>query len=253
MERFSRIERLIGKDALEKLKNSHVTIAGLGAVGGYAAEALCRAGIGNFRLIDFDIVELTNLNRQIHATESTLGKPKVEVVKEKLIDINPNCKIETLKLFIHTDTMDEVLEKKIDILIDAIDSFNPKVELLTACYNRKIPTISSMGAALHRDPSRIMVADIKKTKMCGLAKSIRKRLRKRGINRGITCIFSDENINFDFIEPENDDSKQEITYERGRKRRILGSLPTIPGIFGLMAANLAIEKLIEETKEKKNG
>jgi tRNA A37 threonylcarbamoyladenosine dehydratase len=245
MERFTRVDRLIGTENLNKLQNSHITIVGLGAVGSHVAEALCRAGIGNLKLVDFDKIEISNLNRHIHATESTLGLLKTEVVKSKLLDINPNCNIETLEVFVHTDTMNSIIGGTTDILVDAIDALNPKVELLAACNDRKIEVISSMGAALQRDPFKIKVADIKKTKKCGLARSVRKKLKKREIYEGITCVFSMEDINFEYIEPTEKyyDDKNDI--RRGRVRRTLGSLPIIPGIFGLIVANLVIEKIIE--------
>jgi tRNA A37 threonylcarbamoyladenosine dehydratase len=244
MERFSRIEKMIGSKRLARLQASTVTIAGLGAVGGYVVEGLARAGVGGLRLIDFDIVSPANINRQIYALDSTLGRLKTEVATERVLDINPDCRVEALNIFLDQQTMEQVFTPGSDLLIDAIDALNPKVEMLVRGWEKNIPLISSMGAALRTDPLQIRTADIMDSRQCPLARRIRKRLRRRGVGQGITCVFSLEKVEFDFKEPGNEKMHdQDHGLIRGRKRHVLGSLPTIPAIFGLTIANLALEKL----------
>ena len=243
MERFLRTERLIGTDALNRLQKSFVTIVGLGAVGSYAVEGLARAGIGHLRLVDFDIVKKHNINRQIYALETTLGQKKVQVAKERVLAINPYCKVEALDMFADQETISEILEPKPDIIIDAIDSLNSKIKLIETAYKNKIEVISSMGAALRTDTSHVQIADLMDSRKCPLAKRIRKKLRQRGVGRGISCVYSTETIDFEYMEPEDEQTEDFTEGERGRERRVLGSLPTITGIFGLTIANIAIQKL----------
>ncbi|MCK5295355.1 MAG: tRNA threonylcarbamoyladenosine dehydratase [Alphaproteobacteria bacterium] len=248
-ERFSRIQLMIGDEGLERLINSHVAVIGLGAVGSYATEALVRSGIGRLRLIDFDEISKTNINRHLYAMESTIGKPKKDVAEQRSKDINPACKVEALDCFVNPDTMDKVLEGKPDIVIDAIDSLGPKVELLIALEERNIPVISCLGAALRTDPSQIKVGAMKKTQNCPLAKMVRKRLRRRGASLDFTCVYSTEpthTIREGAVMPESE--SEENFYDKGRKRRTMGSLPTITGIVGLIAANTAINMLLEEKR-----
>lgn len=244
MARFLRIERLIGPEAMRRLQEAMVTVVGLGAVGGYVVEGLARAGIGHLRLVDFDRIRTHNINRQIIALEGTIGKKKTTALAERVAAINPNCQIEPIDLFADKDTAKEILTPEPQLLIDAIDSLNPKFELLAAAHERNIPTISSMGAALRTDPSYIKIAEIMATKKCPLARRLRKKLRKHGIESGITCVYSEEAVNFDYQEADDDQDDPNIpSYDRGRPRRVLGSLPTITGIFGLTIANLAIKKI----------
>lgn len=243
MERFLRLKRLLGDEALEKLQNSRVTVFGLGAVGGYVVEALARSGVGTLRIIDFDVVAPSNINRQLYALDSTVGRPKVELAQERIFDINPSCKIEAFNEFAHTDTLDLLLDNQPDMVIDAIDSVNPKIALLTSCYKQNLPVLSSMGAALKTDPSFIKSSDIFDTTVCPLARCIRKGLKRNGVGRGITCIYSTEQVNYQFIDPDEDPDKEQESdseYNRGRRRRVIGSLPTITGIFGLTLANMAL-------------
>ncbi len=246
MERFLRIRRLIGDQAFERLTQSHVTVVGIGAVGGYAIEALVRSGVGNIRIVDFDTIGITNINRQILAMESNLGKKKVDVAADRIRDINPNCHVEKLDLFAHDESMDQVLAQPIDILIDCIDSMSPKLSLLEAAYKREIKTFSSMGAALRTDPFAIVHSDLMKTHTCPLARQIRKKLKRRGVGKGIEVIYSGEQIEYTYLEPEDEEqsSFNEQILDRGRERKVLGSLPTITGIFGLMLGQLAIDSLI---------
>ncbi len=245
MERFLRTELLIGRENIETLRNSIVVVAGLGAVGSYVVEGLARAGIGSLRLVDIDVIKKTNINRQLYALESTLGRSKVEEAGNRVLDINPACKVEMHKTFVHFDTMDEILKAPVDFVVDAIDSLNPKVELLVSAFNRNIPVVSSMGAALRTDSSKIKSADIFDTHSCPLAKMVRKRLRNRGVGRGIQCVYSTEEVFYKYNGPDLSPVKEGYEYKRGRTRRVLGSLPTIPGIYGLMLANLVIERIIQ--------
>ena len=247
MEQFLRIQRFLGEERFQRLRRRRVIVVGLGAVGGHVVEGLARAGVSDLCLVDFDTIQPSNINRQILALTSTKGRPKTEVARERVLDINPNCRVEALQLFADNETIDQILALRPDLLIDAIDSLNPKVQLLTEAYRRNIPIISSMGAALRTDPTQIRCADLFDTKKCPLARRLRARLRRNGVDRGIRCVFSTEDVNFAYDEPQREIQLGEVPHEnRGRKRRILGSLPTLTGIFGLIIANQAILQLAEQ-------
>lgn len=243
-ERFLRTELLLGAKGLDKLQNSTVMVIGLGAVGGYALEALARSGIGHLILVDFDSFDLTNINRQILALTSTTGRKKIDVAKERVLDINPACRVEAKDLFVNAETLPQLLSEKVDFVVDAIDALNPKCCLMEALYQKQIPFISSMGAALKSDPSCIHYGKLSATKNCGLSKFIRKRLKKRGVDIGkIYCVSSDEQVDLPetaIVCNENDENPN------GRKRNTLGSLPTITAIFGLTIANQVIKTLIKD-------
>lgn len=248
-KRLMRTQALLGTEAMEKLQAATVMIVGLGAVGGYALEALARAGIGSLILVDFDIIEETNINRQILALSSTLGQPKIEAAKDRVLDINPNCKIETISLFVNSDTIAELLSHSADMVVDAIDALNPKCCLMEELYQRQIPFISSMGAALKTNPAAIKTGKLSQTKNCSLSKFIRKRLKKRGIDISkIECVYSDEQIqlpeNAIFLDEESLNTEMSAG-RKGRVRNTLGSLPTITAIFGLTIANQVILKICE--------
>ena len=236
---------LLGDESFARLTRSHVAVVGLGAVGCYALEGLTRAGVGRLTIADFDTIQPTNINRQVLALESTLNRAKVEAAAERVADINPNCRVEALRIFIDADSVSEIIDRKPDIIIDAIDSLNPKVQLLRASYLSGIPTFSSMGAALRTDPQAIRVGDLAESKHCPLAKRIRKRLRKDNIVSGITCVYSTEPVDFDF-QQKIEEKQLEKASDRGRERNILGSLPTITAIFGLIIANEVIRKICRE-------
>jgi len=245
MERFSRTRCFLGEERFARLQSAFVTVVGLGAVGGYAVEGLARAGVGHLRLVDFDIIQTSNLNRQILAISSTIGRPKAEVAQQRVLAINPDCQVEALQLFADNLTADQILTPSPDLLVDAIDSLNPKAQLLAAAYHKGIPVLSSMGAALRSEPEMIRSADLFDTRKCPLAKRLRKKLKKEGVGRGINCIYSIEDIDFSY--PEEEETTESTPYSnRGRKRRILGSLPTLTGIFGLIIANQAILQLTEK-------
>ncbi len=245
MERFKRIEQLLGNKRFRKLRDCSVTVVGLGAVGGHAVEGLARAGINNLKLVDFDTIQPSNINRQILALESTLGRPKTEVAHERVLAINPECRVEAMQLFAADETMSAILSPRPDLLIDAIDSLTPKMQLLIAAYHNKIPVLSSMGAALRTDPTLIRVADIYSTRGCPLARRLRQRLRRQGVKGGITCVYSTEPVSFDYQPPDTDTTPDTPFAKRGRKRHVLGSLPTLTGIFGLYLANQAILQLAD--------
>jgi tRNA threonylcarbamoyladenosine dehydratase len=255
--RFVRTELLLGKAALRKLADARIVVVGLGAVGSYAVEGLVRAGAGHLRLVDFDEVHLSNINRQLYALESTLGRPKVEVARERVLDVNPKCHVEILREFADRQTAAKILAGPPDVVIDAIDSVGPKVDLLTAAVQAGLRVISSMGAATRTDPLAIRVGDIAETERCPLARFIRRRLKKRGIETGIRCIYSLEpplagagaaEDGAELPSAEGALAKPEqagdAPFARGRTRQPLGSLSCLTGMFGLIAAREAIDMLV---------
>lgn len=193
MDIFSRTELLIGKEGLLKLKNSTVAVFGIGGVGSFAVEGLVRAGIGKLVLIDGDDVCVTNLNRQIHATTFTIGKPKVDVMKDRILAINPEAQVLTFKEFYSSKNSDKLLSKEYDYVIDAIDRVPSKVDLIAKCTLLGIPIISSMGAGNKLDPTKFEVGDIYQTSVCPLAKVMRRELRKRGI-KSLKVVYSKEEL-----------------------------------------------------------
>ena len=242
-EQFQRIARFIGEDNAERLQRSSVSIAGVGAVGGYAAEMLARSGVGEIRIMDFDTVSLTNLNRQIIALYSTLGRLKTDVMRERILDINPDCIVHSYPLRLDESNHDLLFEGA-DVVLDCIDSVSAKVSLLADAYTRNVPIISSMGAALRKDTSFIRTADIMDTWGCPLAKTVRTALRRKGVGKGIMCVFSPEQVDFSYIQPSDDPDAE--TGENGRKRLVLGSLPFVTAIFGEKMAELALRRILPE-------
>jgi tRNA A37 threonylcarbamoyladenosine dehydratase len=243
-ERLARIRLLVGEAGLARLRAACVTVVGLGAVGSYATEALARAGVGRLRLVDFDVVHPSNLNRQLFALHSTLGRPKAEVAAERVRDIAPDCAVEPLRVFVHHDTLDQVLAGPPDVVIDAIDSYGPKVELLAAARGRAIPIVASMGAALRTDPTQVTVGPLATLTGCPLGRRVRQRLRQRGVPLDILCVSSREPVPRDRLGAP--DAADLADLSRGRPRRALGSLPTLTGIFGLTAANEALRLVLGE-------
>ena len=250
-DRFSRTRLLLGDDGMKKLASARVLVIGLGAVGGFAVEALARSGVGHLKLIDCDKIAESNCNRQIYALTSTIGKPKAEVARERVLEINPACDVISMVAFACNENFNELFEDEngpVDLVIDAIDSLNPKVDLLCAALAKRIPIFSSMGAARRTDPSAIQVADISKTRYCPLARAMRARLHRRGIESGVTCVYSAEPAPAgSFVPPEAEDIP-----ERGRARVVMGSLPTITGIFGLTLANTAISFIVGNDFSKRD-
>ncbi|MFA6093413.1 MAG: tRNA threonylcarbamoyladenosine dehydratase [Elusimicrobiota bacterium] len=244
--RLSRVRLLLGEEGLSKVRSAFVTVVGLGAVGSYAAEALSRAGVGRLRLVDFDEIRPSNINRQIYALGSTVGRKKCEVARERVLDIQPGCRVEALPLFADAETMDAILEGPPDLVIDAIDSLGPKVELLCALRSRGIPGLSSMGAALRTDPVYIRTAPLAETRCCPLAARIRREFkrRKEEFPSQVLCVYSEEPVLGRKSCASLEQALKEESLERGRKRPAFGSLPTLTGIFGLTLANEAIRRLI---------
>lgn len=247
MHRFLRTEKLLGTPGLKRLAESRVLVVGLGAVGSYAAESLARAGVGTLGLVDFDFVNVTNINRQLFALESTLGEEKTQAAVRRLLDINPSLKAEPIRLFVNNESVEQLIQWKPDIVVDAIDSLNSKVALLQGLAGADIPVVSSMGAALRRDPSRIKQGTIGQTSGCPLAKHVRQRLRRRGVSLDIPCVYSDEPVRFRYEEPDSEPQEEHRAGEakQGRPRRVLGSLSTLTGIFGLTAATMVIDHILD--------
>lgn len=231
---FERSLLVFEEAGIQKLQNSHVLVAGVGGVGGFVIEALARAGVGEMTIVDHDAVSPSNLNRQIIALESTLGRNKAEVMKQRIKDINPACKVTTIQSFLHPDDMEGLLSTDFDYVVDAIDSLNCKVALVATAFQKGLKVVSSMGAGRRIDPSKILIADISKTHTCGLARNMRQRLKKQRIAKGIPVIFSTEL-------PQAPGPMEEIEGARGRV--VNGTASYMPGIFGLMLAGLVVKDL----------
>lgn len=230
-----RTSLLLGEEAVARLAESRVTVIGVGGVGAYAVEMLARAGVGHLTLIDGDVVSPSNLNRQLPALHSTLGEPKVEVMRRRVLDINPECGVKAEMRFIGTDDIAATFDPAPDFVIDAIDAISPKVALLSYCYRHRIKVISSMGAGGRLDPTKVRYADIRDTFHDGLAREVRHRLKKGGILSGIKTVFSEESPRKNAVV-----MTDEIEY----KRSSYGTVAWLPAIFGMMLASYAVEKLI---------
>ena len=235
---LSRTRQLVGPDKLSLLQQANVLVVGVGGVGAYAAEMLCRAGIGKMTIIDGDTVNATNINRQLIALHSTVDKPKVEVLAERLKDINLELHLNTRYQFLTEEDVHKIIEcGKYDFVIDAIDTLSPKIALISACLRNKTKIISSMGAGGRTDPSKITFADISETYHCGLAKAVRKRLQTIGIKKGLKVVFS----------AEQPDRKSIIrTDEERNKKSTVGTISFLPAIFGCYLASYVIRKLAEQ-------
>ncbi|MGG1558412.1 tRNA threonylcarbamoyladenosine dehydratase [Geobacillus thermoleovorans] len=243
LHQFSRNELAIGKEGLERLKNATVAVLGVGGVGSFAVEALARSGIGRLVLVDRDNVDITNINRQIHALLSTIGRPKVELMKERIADINPACEVIALQMFYTEETYEQFFAYDLDFVIDASDTIVYKVHLMKQCLKRGIPIISSMGAANKMDPTRFRIADISKTHTDPIAKVIRAKLRKEGIRRGIPVVFSDE-------KPVKirEDVRQVVGNDASPIRKAKmppSSNAFVPSVAGLIMASYVIHRLLE--------
>ncbi len=223
---LSRVEMLVGAEALEKIKNAKVCVIGLGGVGAYAAEALVRSGIGTMRIIDGDVVEASNINRQLPALHSTIGKSKVDVMAARFRDINPECKLETLNAFYKAGDFADFFDSSFDYVVDAIDDVQAKVDILASCYKAGIPVISAMGTGNKLNPEKLQVTDISKTHTCPLAKHVRHDLRAMGITKGIDVVFSTE-------EP--------VKVFKGPTP---ASMVFVPGSAGLLMASWIVRKIV---------
>lgn len=225
---FLRSEMILGENSTDNLKNKNVILFGLGGVGSYTAEALARAGIGKITVVDNDVVSVTNINRQLCALHSTVGKPKVEVVRERILDINPQCEVTALQLFYLPENSDEFHLEQYDYIADAIDTVSAKIDLAVKSQELSIPMISCMGTGNKLYPSRFTVSDIFKTSGCPLCRVMRTELRKRGVKK-LNVVWSDEIP----VKPAETD-------ENTGKRQTPGSLPFVPGAAGLIMAGKII-------------
>ena len=248
LTQFSRTELLLGKEGMERLKNARVAVFGVGGVGGYVCEALVRSGVGSFDLIDDDKVCLTNLNRQIIATRSTVGKYKVDVMKERMLDINPDVQVETYKCFFLPENADDFPFAEYDYVVDAVDTVTAKIELVMKCQSMGVPIISSMGAGNKLDASAFQVADIYKTKMCPLAKVMRRELKKRGVKK-LKVVYSEEKP----TKPIEDMAISCRTHcicppgsahKCTERRDIPGSVAFVPSVAGLIVAGEVVKDLV---------
>lgn len=232
---------LLGRAAMEKLRRSSVAVFGMGAVGSFAAEGLARSGVGRLFVVDFDKVSLSNINRQLLALYSTIGRSKVELARDRILDINPDAEVAAWPLFVDAGSAAMLMKEPFDAVIDAIDSMGPKLELLSAAVSAGRPVVSSMGAARKTEIPMIRVGDISETDVCPVARLIRKRLRKRGIASGVRCVYSIEQPSgCAASDPDAAPPPDEETLRRGRKRTPLPSLSCLTAAFGMTAAREAI-------------
>ena len=241
--RFARLELLYGEGGLACLTGKSVAVFGLGGVGSYAVEALVRGGVGRLTLVDFDRVDITNCNRQIHAHIGTLGQPKVLVMAERCREINPDVQVEPLQAFYNQDNSEELLQRGYDYVLDCIDHITAKLHLIETCVVSKLPIISSMGAANKLDPTRILVADLAKTQSCRLARIIRRELRRRGIGAGVKTVYSTEEFKPLTDGRRGPDAEDAEHYQS--QRAPLGSSSVIPPLFGLTMAGEVLRDLLE--------
>ncbi len=254
---FSRTELLIGKEAVEKLGRSTVAVFGIGGVGSFAVEGLVRSGVGKLVLVDDDCICLTNINRQLHATSKTVGKPKVEVMKDRILDINPRAEVTTHQTFYMPEHASQLVAPDYDYIIDAIDTVTAKIDLVLNAKAHNIPIISCMGAGNKLDPTRFEIADIYDTSVCPLAKVMRKELRKRGINN-LKVIYSKEEP-LKPIESDESDCQVNCICPQGStrtctsRRQIPGSIAFVPSVAGLLIAAEVVKDLIKSTHKKDGG
>ncbi len=237
---LSRTELLIGKDKLHKLMNAHVMVVGMGGVGSFAAEFICRSGIGEMTIIDGDVVDPSNRNRQLPALATTHGLSKADIMGERLLQINPELKLHVIKQFIMPGKVDELLNVKVDYVVDAIDSITPKLTLIKAAYEKGLRLVSSMGAGGKLDPTRLHITDISKTYNCPFAQQIRKQLKGDGIKKGVKVVFSSE---------ETDKGSLILTDGTNFKKSAYGTMSYLPATFGATLASVVIRDLMEDGDE----
>jgi tRNA A37 threonylcarbamoyladenosine dehydratase len=246
LHRFSRTELAIGPEGLEKMKQSSICVLGIGGVGSFAVEALARTGVGRLILVDRDNVDITNVNRQIHAFEDTVGKPKVELMQERVLRINPDCEVVPLKMFYTPETRDTLFAHDMDYVIDAVDTISSKIDLIVECKKRGIPIVSSMGAANKMDPSQFRVLDISRTTVDPIAKVIRRELRKRGIFEGVPVVCSSEHplvpredVRRTMVSP---DVEAASTVRKAKNPP--ASIAFVPPVAGMILASVAVRDLL---------
>ncbi len=234
---FERTRILVGDEGVARLRTARVLIAGLGGVGSFVAEALARAGVGDLTLADHAVVAPSNLNRQIVALGSTVGAPKAQVMAGRIREINPDCQLTLIECFLEPDAMPALLSASFHQVIDAIDSLSSKVELIAAAAEQGVPIVSSMGAGGRLDPTRIQVGDLMDTSVCPLARAVRGRLRRRGIGRGVTVVWSDEPSRAPLPPQETG---------RGRPRAVNGTVSYMPALFGLTLAGIVVQRILAQ-------
>lgn len=233
---FSRTELLIGKSGLDKLKNSKVMVFGVGGVGSYTVECLARAGVGNITIVDNDTIAVSNLNRQVHATLETIGRIKVEVEKERILSINKECNVVCHKVFVLENNLDEIIDDDVDYIVDAIDTVSTKIALAKYCEDKSIKLISSMGTGNKLDPTKFVISDIYKTKVCPLAKVMRHELRKRGVKK-LKVLYSEEVP----VKLENTNKKE---LDGKRKKQTPGSISFVPPVAGMIIGGEVIKDIL---------
>ena len=233
-DRHARTRLLVGEEGLRRLQSARVAVIGLGGVGGYALEALARAGVGSLFLVDSEAIDITNLNRQILALEDTLNLPKVDVARERILKINPETRVETYRVFLSPANVGAILPEDVRFVVDAIDSVTAKVALIETLFRREATFVSCMGAGNRLDPTSIRVADIHNTKGCPLARAVRQQLRKLGITQGVRCVYAEDAPIQAAAEPPQ-------TYQG---KRINGTISYVPGIVGLTAAGVIINDIV---------
>ena len=243
---FARFSMMVGEDGIDKLRNSHVIVFGVGGVGSYTVEALARSGVGQITMVDFDEISESNINRQLHSLRSTIGKSKVDVMKDRILDINPDCKVELVKRLVYDD-VDEVLgNNKYDFVVDAIDVIGSKINLIEYCAKNNINIISSMGFGNKMHPEMVEIAKIKNTSVCPMARTIRSILKKKGITN-VPVAFSKEIP----VQPNKSELfKEELPTEFRENNKIPrkttpGSNSFVPGTAGLVLASYVVRKLLE--------
>jgi len=254
LNEFCRTELLVGEEGINKLHNSKVIVFGIGGVGSFVVEALTRAGVGNLILVDNDTICISNLNRQIHATQATVGMIKVEAMKERVISINPKCNVEAKQVFITADNISEIIPSDVDYVVDAIDTVTSKLALAEYCYKNNINIISSMGTGNKMDPTQFRVSDVFKTKVCPLAKVMRHELRKRGVKK-LKVVYSEEQP----VRPINDMAiscrnhcicPPGAAHKCTERRDIPGSTAFVPSVVGLIIAGEVIKDLTRDVMIK---
>lgn len=231
---LSRTEILIGAEGLKKLADSHVLVVGLGGVGSYAAEMICRAGVGIITIVDGDLIHSSNRNRQLLALQSTAGMKKTSVMASRLLDINPSLNLEVIDEYIRDERMEEILDSGYDYVVDAIDTLSPKLFLIYQSLRRNYPVVSSMGSGGKFDPLQIMIADISETTGCNLARTLRKRLHRLGVREGFKAVFSAEKVDRNKIVP--------LTGEPN-KASVVGTISYMPAAFGIACASVVVRDL----------
>ena len=239
-----RAELLFTTEGLEKLKNSNILVVGMGGVGSFAAEFIARAGVGQMTIVDGDVIDITNINRQLPALHSTVGMSKVDVVGDRLQDINPALKLTRIKEFLSPERAYELVTTEFDYVVDCIDSITPKLNLIKSARDKKIKVVSSMGAGGKLDASKVKVSDISKTNNCHLATAVRKRLRKMHVQKGVKAVYS--------VEIQKEGSLR-MTDGQNFKKSFYGTCSYMPGLFGLYCAETVIRHLLKSNVERQTS